>query len=517
MFFGLGWALMSLMGLVYLQSMILPHTFGGFTYFLTTFVGHYGVILSALYFLIYCPVVLIFPSYYVSRIWSIILILAANLLIFFDAYLFGKFRFHLNSFLWNFFQEENSLEAFGFNSAKLGIMTLVIVALFVVLWIRGETLWRKMCARFSNPVKNWYLVFILISFITSHLMYMYASAKANTNITRLATLFPLNFTLTASEALSERGIVKEEIKVGDRGHNDLYYPSRPLECPMKAPKNILMIVLNEWPGDADSYLAPSLEHLKSHALYFNNHHTGGLNSQDGLFSLLYSIPPVYAQSAINDFQDPAIVTQFKKSKIDMRFYKTDGESPIEKYLPGEKEVSTGYIQQFLTERDEQASLNPYFMHVYLAGGSLSEKDSQVKEILGLMVKHKQTQNTIIIVTSAKSEKLVTPLMIVWPGKRPAVVSRFTSHYDVLPTIMLEDWRCKNKISDYSFGHNLLSNEETSQFVAGNYEYLVIMDPKDKIKTVIDHSFKLQFEGPKRPEMSSILKALSKATQFYRPR
>src|SRR5687768_12992350 len=122
MFFGLGWALTSLVALNYFQSMIIPQSVTGWIFYLTTFIGHYGLILSLVYFLLYVPVVSIFPSYYISRIWSIVLILAVNLFIYFDSYLFARYRFHLNSFLWNLLQEKEAVAAFGLTPFKLGLL-----------------------------------------------------------------------------------------------------------------------------------------------------------------------------------------------------------------------------------------------------------------------------------------------------------------------------------------------------------------------------------------------------------
>lgn len=524
MFFGLGWALISVVALAYFQSMIIPQGAVGWTYFLTTFIGHYGLILSLVYFFIFCPVVLIFPSYYVSRIWSITLILFISLFIFFDSYLFTRYRFHLNSFLWNFLKDQDALTGFGLTPIKLGLIGFVFAVLFVVLWLRGERLWRSMQARFSNPVKNWYLVLIAICFITSQLMYMYGDAKGARYITRLSNLFPLHIPLTGRMLLKEQGLVSGQPAQVNQGYKDFYYPAENLNCAMKAPKNILLIVFDKWSeSELNKYSTPNIDHFVSHGIFFNNHFSGGLNKNDGYFSLLYSLPPTYAPSVLNQSAEPVFLNQMKKAKLDMSFFQAGNASPLTQYLPKEKEILTDYIEASLAERDDLAAVTPFLMHVFLDGGTLTDKDNQVKTIIDLFIQHGQIENTIIVLTGAYSDEMKTPLLVIWPGKPPGTVTKLTSHYDVLPSIMIEGWKCKNPASEFSFGKNFFSNEETEKHIAGNYRTMKILDTKDQTLTTIDQFNGLEvrnlggmtLENDKR-DVVSILEVLKKLTSFYRP-
>jgi membrane-anchored protein YejM (alkaline phosphatase superfamily) len=524
MFFGLGWALISVVALAYFQSMIIPQSAVGWTYFLTTFIGHYGVLLSLVYFFVYCPVILIFPSYYVSRIWSITLILFISLFIFLDSYLFSRYRFHVNSFLWNFLSDHEALAGFGLTPLKLSIIGFVLAVLFVVLWIRGERLWRSMQARFSNPVKNWYLVLIAICFITSQLMYMYGDAKGAHSTTRLANLFPLHIPVTGKMMLKERGILSEQTPPVNQGYKDFYYPSENLNCGMKQPKNILIIVLDKWSGsEFNKYSTPNMEHISTHGLSFANHYSGGLNKNDGYFSLLYSIPPTYAPSVLNQSAQPVFLNQLKKAKLDVNFFQSGDASPVTQYLPLEKEILTDYIEASLAERDDLAAVNPFLMHVFLDGGTLTDKDNQVKTIIDLFIQHGQIKNTIVVLTGAYSDEMKTPLVVIWPGKQPATITKLTSHYDVLPSIMIEDWKCKNPASEFSFGKNVFSKDETEKHVAGNYKTMKIMDTKAQTITTIDQFNGLEVRGLEtmslendKRSVPSILEVLQKLTSFYRP-
>lgn len=518
MFFGLGWALTSLVALNYLQSMIIPHTASAWIYFITTFIGHYGVLLSLLYFVVYCPIVTLLPSYYVARFSSILLLIAANLLLFIDSYFFARFRFHADSFLWKFMQEPNALNAFGFNSVKISLIVIIALVVFVAFWIQGERIWRYMQTRFSNPVKNWYLVLILICAVISHSMYMYADARGSQAITRVAALFPLNYHLKGIELFSSDKPVEQE----PQGFKDFYYPSADLNCAMKEPKNILLIVLDKWDAsDFNEYLTPSMKHYASHGIEFQNHFSGGLDAVQGYFSLMYGVSPIYASSAIGQGTEPALISQMKKNKLELAFFKSGSSTPAQIFLPNEVENPIANIESHLAERDDLAAITPFLMSVYIDGGSVSDKDLQVKTVVDLFIKHKLIENTIVVMTGAYAD-MKTPLIVIWPDKDPGVVTHFTSHYDVMTTIMKDDFRCKNKTQEFSQGKNMFSSENNGLHVAGDYSLMKIYNLKAQTMTSISTASEVNIrdlntmsDANDKKDIESILNTLKDVKSFYR--
>ncbi len=528
MFFGVGWALTSVVALNYFQSMILPQSFSGWIYFLTTFVGHYGLLLSLLYFLAFCPVTLLFPSYYVSRIWSITLLLALNLFIFLDSYLFSKYRFHTNSFLAEFLRDD--LGAFGFTPVKWSLLTAVILVVLVVLWIRGEHLWRSMQARFSNPVKNWYLVLILICLGISHSMHLYSDATGAQSLHRLSQLFPLNFPLTGRTMLKEQGMLPEQKPVGKLGYKDFYYPTKELKCQIKQPKNILLIVLANSGGPISETEMPKLFHFKSHGMNFENHYSGGDDSSEGLFSLMYSLPPVYGTSVYHAGQEPVFLSLLKSAQFEIDFYSTQQNSPLKQWLNVD-EKNPSSIPSQLSVRKEMASVNPLFMYVYLNASEKSENDNTIAMILEAFHLQGLISNSIIAITGASGDAvgssgnlLKTNLMLFWPGKVKGNFSHHTSHYDLLPTIMMEDWKCKNPASDYSFGENILLPHQNNFHVAGHYGDLNIINFKNSSLVEIGlyrglnvKDLSTMSPDPSKLNAEEVLKALEKITLFHRRR
>lgn len=518
MFFGLGWALTCLLALSYFQSMIIPQTSVGWIYFLTTFIGHYGLILSLTYFGLYVPVVSLFPSYYVSRIWSITLLVSINLFIFLDSYVFTKFRFHIDSFLWNLLREPNSLEAFGLDNTKVMLIGFIALVVFGTLWYRGERLWRSMQARFSNPVSNWYLVVIAICLITSQLMHMNGEANGSRYITRLSSIFPLHYNLNSSLLFEKKAVASDS-----QGYKDFYYPTDALNCPMREPKNVLLIVLDKWnAADLNEIATPHITHFATHGKKYLNHFSGGSNSQDGYFSLMYSLSPNYAESVLNQDSEPVFLSQLKKSKIDTTFFQYGSKSPLNHYLPNEKEISIDYIESHLADRDDLAVVNPFFMQVFLGSENLADKDNNVKTVVDLFIKHKLVNNTIIVITGTHADQLKTPMVVIWPNRERGETTELTSHYDILATVMKEDWKCKNPVTDFSLGRNFFDKKPSEQLIAGDYKNLNIVNLKDQTMTTIAESEgvvvrdlnSLQIEEGKK-DTAMILEQLQKMTKFYK--
>lgn len=507
MFFGQGWILTSVVALSYLQSLIIPQSFEAWSFLLLNYIGQYGLLLSGVYFLIYCPVILLFPSYYISRIWSIFLILLLNVLIFIDSYIFTQYRFHLNSFMFKLLKNPEILLKTDFAPIKLGVMVLITFVMIVFFWLRGEKLWRLMQGRFSNPVRNWYMVFIVLCFISGQALQFKSESNGLKAISKIAELFPLKISLVKGGNLSQNS------RLEPRGYKDFYYPEK-INCSSKKNKNVVLITFNNWSyEDLTEELMPNINHYMGHGISFKNHFSGGDNSEDGFFSLLYSMPPNYSSSVKNQMVLPLFMTELTKAKFDFSFYKKGAESALVKLLPREKEIDSDYIESNLVA--------PFFMQVFLSAGNMTFKDDQVKVILESLLKSNMINETIVIITGAYSETGKTPLLVLWPGRPALQITKTTSHYDILPTIMQEDWKCKTSMDKFSFGMNLFSNDQRHSLIKGNYEHLELLNLKNEKRVVIEPNYRLTVKelGAQkevtRNDSEFILASLKKMAKFYR--
>lgn len=251
LFFGISWPLSMALATLYLRSFIFPDSIFDWTYFITTFVAHFGLLNALFYFLLYCPVVQIFPTYYVSRLWSLILIIVLNLFIFTDALSFGTFGLHIYSYISKLLWHEGTHHLFG--NKGLLILGAVTFIFSILVWIRGEMNWRYMQGRFSNPVSNWYLVLVFFFLMIGHGLYGLGFVGE-----KLSDLFPLNYT-----------IKPEHQKLSQ--NRTFYYPKTKVICSGKKNPNIVLITLREWSDDQfNAETMPHTYHMLSHGIHFKS-------------------------------------------------------------------------------------------------------------------------------------------------------------------------------------------------------------------------------------------------------
>jgi len=134
--------------------------------------------------------------------------------------------------------------------------------------------------------------------------------------------------------------------------------------------------------------------------------------------------------------------------------------------------------------DEDLDPVPFFNRYKV---SIHYIDSLTKKILSGLERHGLIENTIIVFTGDHGQEfndnkrnfwghggnytdyqIKVPLVIYWPGRDPGVYAHRTSHLDVAPTLMTDLFGCRNSISDYSDGRNLLDPGGRDWLVVGGY-------------------------------------------------
>lgn len=102
-------------------------------------------------------------------------------------------------------------------------------------------------------------------------------------------------------------------------------------------------------------------------------------------------------------------------------------------------------------------------------------DSLIQQIMDELAKQQRLANTIVIITSDHGQEFnetrknywghnsnfsawqtKVPLLILWPGKAPAISTRLSSHEDLVPSLLTDAFACNNPTSDYSTGELLMT-------------------------------------------------------------
>ena len=122
-------------------------------------------------------------------------------------------------------------------------------------------------------------------------------------------------------------------------------------------------------------------------------------------------------------------------------------------------------------------------------------DALLGRVLDDLERRKLLDRTIVIVTSDHGiefdenglgfkghgtaytdYQMQTPLVVRWPGRPPAQVTRRTSHNDIAPTLLTELFGCTNPPSDYASGSSLFSDAQWNWLVVASYREHAVVEP-----------------------------------------
>lgn len=488
-FFGISWPMTMVLGLIYLRSFILPESATEWIYFIANYFGHYGVMNALVYFLLFCPVVLIMPTYYISRFWSLFLVMALNIFVLIDGVTFSSYHFHIYSFLHQIFLEQGPGFVFG-SSFSIVIGGLAVVALLI--WLRGEKIWRYMQRRFNNEVDNWYLVLILLTFGLGQ-----ALLRTSIHQSKVSELFPIG----------QEFLTNGEVTVS-QDNRRFHYPKESPVCTTNWTPNFIMIVVESWnKNQLTEELMPNVTHMKSHAGYFTSHSSASSKAQDGMFALQYSIPSSYHSSVSTVL--PAWKTEAQKKGYEMVEFGLGQDT--------DAQVMEKFRQWSQIKKEAPVALT------IVLKDSPQSVDQSIQEIVGSLQKNKLLSYSYMIMTGAHSgagsELNQVPLLVFQSHKNIGEFSHHTSHYDVIPSAMEKMWNCKKAFKVASIGYPLSEANREWLLMSGDKEFKVV-DFKNHMMTHVHNNSMndLGIEGKSgEPNRELVMRALKVMTDFSRPR
>lgn len=164
-------------------------------------------------------------------------------------------------------------------------------------------------------------------------------------------------------------------------------------------------------------------------------------------------------------------------------------------------------------------------------------DSLIQKVLDFLKQKKLLDNTIVVISSDHGDEfndnklnfwshggnftdpqIKVPMVIHWPGKKPANVEYMTSHLDLVPTLLPEVLGCTNPTEDYSVGQNIWKEAGRRNWVYSSGYSRDAFVEKDRI-VLINKAGALEFlDKTYRPtsndEMPSHLGDVLKETSRY---
>lgn len=490
-FFGLSWPLSCLMSLLCLKAYIIPQDAVSIIYYLSHTIALNGFFHCILYFVFFWPVVSLFPYYYVTRFWAVLLISLFNTFLLVDSMIFTELRFHVNELILRIAASEGIGSLFD-TKASLYLVIGFFFVLMIGLWVRGEFIWRTMQRRFSNPVSNWYFALIFVLIGVSHLSYRSSLAR------NFVFDYHLGSKKTAPELSSAR----------------VFYPKKKLTCQSKSTPTIVMVTLDDLPkSDFHHYLVPQLDHLKSHGVTYDQHSSGMTSSEDGLFSVYYSLPALFKDGVAKT--KPVLFQELEKRKYDTIVL---SQLPIPGLVKEENVIKSGLRADLLKILSEQDSDKPKAIFLnYKRDFGLDNVDREVGEVTIDLQKNGLLKDTFVLflgITGDAASKV--PFVYHLPNKKSQKLQAGSHHYDVMPTLLKDSLGCSLHQEDV-FGKILPegSLQDLSLFSEGETISVVRTSDNKAFKTNFN-GVVLSGESLLEEEGSKILKLLRKVSSLYRP-
>lgn len=173
-------------------------------------------------------------------------------------------------------------------------------------------------------------------------------------------------------------------------------------------------------------------------------------------------------------------------------------------------------------------------------------DLQIAKILQTLEEQNLLDSTIVIITGDHGEEFMekghwghnagfheeqirVPMVLYIPGRAPQVISRLTSHMDIIPTLM-PLLGVRNPVADYAQGQDIFAEDRPGYVIAsdwsgvayidGNYKFYVpyrSMSGRQNVLTTRDDEDVPETGDFYRTHMATIREMLQGAKLFTRPR
>ncbi|MGR5276824.1 DUF3413 domain-containing protein [Vibrio rotiferianus] len=531
-----------LIGTRYIVQSPWPETLLGQFYLAVSWVGHFGFLVFALYLLVLFPLTFILPSRKLFRLVAVVFATVGQTVLLIDTQAYQSINLHLNPVVWELlFSEDKSAI-----SADLQHLFVVMPLIFLLQLGLSEWVWRKQRKLSHKHVGRPLAAVFFLSFMASHLVYIWADAYFYSPITSQRSNFPLSYPMTAKSFMEKHGLLDREEYLKrleeNRDNIDLVsYPLEKLEFNRRGNKlNVLMISVNNLRADAlNASEMPSTYQFALDNQNFTNHYSSS-NDAFGAFGLFYGLPTSYASSIKAQGSSPVMLNVLQEQGYSFGLFSGNGfEDDLypEVIFRGLELAPTLDGTQAHTEAQsliawntwltEQAS-TPWFSYIEVTTVdnfesepasinnelSASERfkqayeqavqsaDTTVKNILTTLEEQQLLENTIVVITSNHGSEfnetktnswgansnysryqLQVPMVVHWPGMLPAEFSHSTSHLDLSVTLLQDMLGVSSNPSEYSSGRNLFDESRRRWILAGDTKELALITENQT--TVID--------------------------------
>ncbi|KJY85192.1 hydrolase [Vibrio galatheae] len=530
-----------LIGTRYISQSPWPETLLGQFYLMISWVGHFGFLVFALYLLVLFPLTFIIPSRKLFRLVAVCFATLGLTILLVDTQAYQTINLHLTPVVWEvLFSDESSAI-----TVDLQHLFIVLPLIFLLQLALSEWVWRKQRKLSHKHVGRPLAALFFVSFIASHLIYVWADAYFYNSITAQRANFPLSYPMTAKSFMERHGLLDrdEYLKRLEQSQDStelVRYPLEKIEFNRRANSlNILVVSVNNLRADMlTEQTMPATYAFAQDNLNFTNHYSSS-NDSFGIFGLFYGLPSSYASSIKTQGSKPIIIDTLLDKQYQFGLFSADN---FDEPLYGEtvfrgmnfngiafndaKSADHQAIEAW-SEWVKQQSKKPWFSYVELTTvdnfssfnqgnkqrsteeklksgyqKSVAQADTELNQLLQQVTELGLDSSTVIVITSNHATEfnetqtnswgsntnysqyqLKVPMVIHWPGKLAAEYQHRTSHLDMSVTLMQDLLGVSSNPTDFSSGRNLFDERKRRWILAGDSRELALITTKDT--TVID--------------------------------
>lgn len=540
-----------------------PTTLAGRIYSYVSIIGHFSFLVFATYLLILFPLTFIVGSQRLMRFLSVILATAGMTLLLIDSEVFTRFHLHLNPIVWQLVinPDENEM-ARDWQLMFISVPVILLLELVFATWS-----WQKLRSltrrrRFARPLA----AFLFITFIASHVVYIWADANFYRPITMQRANLPLSYPMTARRFLEKHGLLDAQeyqrrlIEQGNPDAVSVQYPLSELRYrDMGTGQNVLLITVDGLNYSRFEKQMPALAGFAEQNISFTRHMSSGNTTDNGIFGLFYGISPSYMDGILSTRTPAALITALNQQGYQLGLFSSGGfTSPLYRQAL----LSDFSMPSVRTQSDEQTATqwinwlgryaqedNRWFSWVSFNGTNIDDSnqqafarkysraagnvDDQINRVLNALRDSGKLDNTVVIITAGRgiplSEEeetfdwshghLQVPLVIHWPGTPAQRINALTDHTDLMTTLMQRLLHVSTPASEYSQGQDLFNPQRRHYWVtAADNDTLAITTPK---KTLVLNNngkyrtYNLRGERVKdeKPQLSLLLQVLTDEKRF----
>ncbi|MGI9896720.1 DUF3413 domain-containing protein [Vibrio natriegens] len=545
-----------LIGTRYITQSPWPETLLGQFYLAISWVGHFGFLVFALYLLVLFPLTFVLPSRKLFRLMAVIFATVGQTILLIDTQAYQSINLHLTPVVWELlFSDDKSVL-----SSDLQHLFVVMPFIFLIQLALSEWVWRKQRKLSHKHVGRPLAILFFLSFMTSHLVYIWADAYFYNPITSQRANFPLSYPMTAKSFMEKHGLLDREEYLKRLAENQgnvelVNYPLEKLEFNRRVNKlNVLMISVNNLRADAlNEQEMPNLYGFAQENQNFRNHYSSS-NDTYGAFGLFYGLPTSYASSIQAQGSSPVMLDVLKEQgysfglfsgngfeddlyseiifrnlnlaeKLDGQQTHTDKQSisdwntwlvenaqqPWFSYI---EVTAVDNFESIPSNTDEEMPASERFKKAYEF--AVKSADNTVASIINELKETHLLTNTVVIITSNHGSEfnetntnswgansnysryqLQVPMVIHWPGRLAGDFTHSTSHLDLSVTLLQDMLGVSSNPYDYSSGRNLFDESRRRWILAGDSRELALITNTQT--TVIDKfgNYKLYDKDYKR--------------------